>query len=55
MLGIVTEAGELAELVQWNSDHEGKLGNIAIFVLHMTDLHGRRAENLLPASSVGKL
>jgi NTP pyrophosphatase (non-canonical NTP hydrolase) len=67
MLGIITEVGELAELLQWNGDRDAKitdelrdkftqeLGDVAIFLLRMTDLHGHGAENLIPASSMGKL
>jgi NTP pyrophosphatase (non-canonical NTP hydrolase) len=63
----ITEVGELAELVQWNGDHDGtiasemqfkftqELGDVAIFILRMTHLHRHRAENLMPAGSAGKL
>jgi NTP pyrophosphatase (non-canonical NTP hydrolase) len=52
MLGLMTEVGELAELVQWNGDRDSdisvelcdrlsqELGDIAIFLLRMTDLYG---------------
>jgi NTP pyrophosphatase (non-canonical NTP hydrolase) len=53
MFGLMTEVGELAELVQWNGDRDSdisvelcdrftqELGDIAIFLLRMTDLYGR--------------
>jgi NTP pyrophosphatase (non-canonical NTP hydrolase) len=53
MLGLMSELGELSELVQWNGDRDGEvtvelrdkfaqeLGDIAIFLLRMTDLYGR--------------
>jgi NTP pyrophosphatase (non-canonical NTP hydrolase) len=53
MFGMMAEIGELAELVQWNGDCDEEitlelcdkfaqeLGDIAIYLLRITDLYGR--------------